>query len=619
MKLCQENKFNIFKIFLVIALLSIFIFICASRNKTLEIFFEGSNSCEYDGSEVEIKIKSSNNMDDAILNTTIFRGMARFELDNISNIEEIELYIHNSSETICIRCIELRDGAFTLQKILGEELPENCLQNKTTFYTNNDNLYIKVNNDIGYIKFDKQCISKLNDYSQLSKGIFIAGIFVILIICFIICYKKKEIIQKDSLVILFCGGIFIIFVLVGIVSLFSITYAHPDEDVTRLAIDYYIHKWGLPNFADNEALCTFSNNGATRLSELTPYYFIAGKFGWIFKYIFGFSAYYRMFNFILLCILVLICFKNCRKNKWIFCFFIAVPQVWYIFSYATSDAWDYFLSFIICFELMGTQSLYKRMSNSTNKLKSFFSNIIIGGGLGVLWFGKENYYVVFVIVFLYLLLELFQVEKKKQKNCLKNYIEILSGFICILIFRYGMDLVYYGGRKKQLILTASENSNYLNFVSSGLNFREKGISLKDMLFSKGFIINSFHSFFGKYGWMSYDGDDTYYFIMLILFSIVIAMLIKFFVKTDNIKYKYGYLSIFIFSCILSVSLSVFHSWTGDFQPQGRYLFPCLFGIMPFVSKINFDLSECKGFMILINEYIFVGIYGFIFAGIVNVL
>ena len=85
-----------------------------------------------------------------------------------------------------------------------------------------------------------------------------------------------------------------------VMSLFSITYGHPDEDETRGSIDYYLAHWGLPDFDDVSLQNAYSNYGTVRLTERSFYYILAGKFGWICKNIFHISAYYRMFNVLLL-------------------------------------------------------------------------------------------------------------------------------------------------------------------------------------------------------------------------------------------------------------------------------------------------------------------------------
>lgn len=168
-------------------------------------------------------------------------------------------------------------------------------------------------------------------------------------------WLKKE--KSDRVYKLFSLLSLAIVMAVFVMSLFSITYGHPDEDETRGSIDYYLAHWGLPDFDDVSLQNAYSNYGTVRLTERSFYYILAGKFGWICKNIFHISAYYRMFNVLLLVLLVAWILAKGRKDKWMFAFLFATPQLWYLFSYATSDAWDIFIGFFVVTEAIREDGL----------------------------------------------------------------------------------------------------------------------------------------------------------------------------------------------------------------------------------------------------------------------
>ena len=96
----------------------------------------------------------------------------------------------------------------------------------------------------------------------------------------------------------------IILFLIMISVNYGTQYCSPDEHVSAGAVRYYYDHWGLPNFNDDSVLESFSVYGNSRLKELTPYYFLAGKIGVVVDKTIGAAFSYRYLNFILFFILV---------------------------------------------------------------------------------------------------------------------------------------------------------------------------------------------------------------------------------------------------------------------------------------------------------------------------
>ncbi len=72
--------------------------------------------------------------------------------------------------------------------------------------------------------------------------------------------------------------------------------------------------------------------------------------------------------------------------------------------------------------------------------------------------------------------------------------------------------------------------------------------------------------------------------------------------------------------VMSIALigaSLHHSWTMDFQAQGRYLFPLLsmFGVLLGRCRTIF---ETRLFVLSVTQLYLLGLYSFIFVALMNI-
>lgn len=107
---------------------------------------------------------------------------------------------------------------------------------------------------------------------------------------------------------------------------FASPSVHPDETVTKAAIDYYKTNFVVPDMRElpHDKFCDY---GQTRLCELTIYYFIAGKIAALIPY----ETSYRFFNVILAFIIVFTIIKKYKTAPFLLFAFFITPQIWYIF------------------------------------------------------------------------------------------------------------------------------------------------------------------------------------------------------------------------------------------------------------------------------------------------
>lgn len=189
-----------------------------------------------------------------------------------------------------------------------------------------------------------------------------------------------------------------------------------------MATDYYLAGWLRPDMNSSMVSGTFSMWGHNRLAESSLYYFLAGKVGWLFREFFYIPTYYRMFNLLLLGGMLLFCWKRREKHLWPIVALCMTPQIWYLFSYATSDAWDWFCGFVmVCMILRKEKYLYGQESIRKLVLNGLIYSFIFA----MILMGKSNYLVLLGIAFVDFLLGWFQ-HKAQRLSIFILYLAILA-------------------------------------------------------------------------------------------------------------------------------------------------------------------------------------------------
>ncbi len=127
------------------------------------------------------------------------------------------------------------------------------------------------------------------------------------------------------------------------------------------------------------------------------------------------------------------------------------------------------------------------------------------------------------------------------------------------------------------------------------SLRDQGYSLPDMLKNTSWIEYSFKSFIAYFGWMDVWVTDWLYRAFLFLFGLAGAGLL---LRCKNAvrRLKAAFASrplqtrrqIFLHGAMLlamgiTLFLSMYYSYTSDYQPQGRYLMPLLIPLMYYVT------------------------------------
>ena len=521
-----------------------------------------------------------------------------YALPAFFGLENMEIIVQEGVERSRIRAIEFYNHNLQIKRLPPSQIPDYFMCIADTDYTV-DSVFITYTSESGSpgIKGTHMLYEELetiiHNYKSVRMNLFFYliigyGIYIFAVKRLEEGRKKKmhapalktgesSIILDKNIHLFFCAFLGMIFLLVFLMAVKSIIYGHPDENVTRMAIDYYLGGWLRPGLGSSWAAGTFSEHGSTRLSEHTWYYLLAGKAGWIVERFLHLAAYYRLFNVMLLGIMILMTVRYGRHCPWMFFVLLFTPQLWYLFSYATSDAWDALWSFVAVFELTWENSLLNRYLKNNKDVKK---NIMYAAACGVIFSflleAKKNYYIILLLVFFVLLFRMLFSKRWKTRFLL------LFKYTGILLFAF---LFVYGKYKMDDILPERDKENVISGIQIdveegmpyGTKLHEKGVTLQELLSEWNFGNHLFRSFTGSYGWVEYPGSRIYNCIMLFLYMLLYMMLIAVLYKYGD-QYKYMEAIVVLGLNAFLLFIVVYWCLYIDFQPQGRYMIPLVFCI-----------------------------------------
>lgn len=119
--------------------------------------------------------------------------------------------------------------------------------------------------------------------------------------------------------------------------------------------------------------------------------------------------------------------------------------------------------------------------------------------------------------------------------------------------------------------------------------QRQGLTVIKML-THGWVLSTVKSFIAVFGFMNVNANPIVYFIYFGIFVIgVIGYISKYYklkyfkeLKEDKIKLVMEIL--FGINIIIPIGLSIYYSYTNDYQAQGRYIMPMLIPFMYFITK-----------------------------------
>lgn len=600
-KLENVNKLIIALFLLMYVVVTLIVIRLIDCSNQIEFYYYGNNSATYDGNSVTVSYGTD------VIKKEIKNRHVVFSLpDSRAGIDSLSVETELTEGLVGVDKIVLKKGAFTTLTIKGNDLPNYVVfSSDSEVETEAEHLWIRENGDVNYT-FKSNAITDFYSsleripYDIASYGIIALASLCAFLIWYYYCYKN------DSRAYQLLSGISLLSVVLVIgMALFSATYGHPDEDETRGSIDYYMNHWRLPDFRDPALENTFSKYGTIRVLSLSPYYFIAGKVVYIFSYTMHFTNYYRLFNVLLFITMVFCGLLFGKENIAAFLPLIATPQLWYIFSYATSDAWDFFLAYAIICEVLIKNSSIRRAIERDNLLKrDYFVLGLFGIAVAFLFMGKQIYYEALLLMASALFFVFLSLKEKK--SFIRAFVISFAFFALVYGGRRLLDFSVYDGNRRELFDEVRQE-HISGEISSKITFQDADVNIVDMYDTYDVGKSMFRSFVGYYGWMDYASGFWYYTAMKWLYLLFIAELI---LAPTQFGISLGEKIVYLSQVLLSIGLVIYHAWSVDFQPQGRYMFPVLLVIMCLLNIHDMN-KERKSIMAIQIATGVLSVYSFI--------
>lgn len=489
---------------------------------------------------------------------------------------------------LVIQRLTVRQNGFVTIVLEEDELKDYFTGNEHVQFTEDEGFSFEVTGDDPQL-FPTESFCAL--YRQFRLPVFLAGFLASLggwVLLFFLCrwlYREQQTASamERRFSFLFAAGLIGAVLMCVYTGLRSPFWLNPDEYDVKAAVTYYFTHFMPPDIRSDIITDSFPVYGTSRHFEWNLFYFYAGKLGRLFQ---DPAVQMRLFSLILFSVMAGIVLKNIRKHYALLLVLLLTPQVWYIFSYSTSDALDFFVGFLSLYELLEENSMLNRLLRENYRRQ----HLLYYGLLSILFvhllWAKASFYPILVFLFLILLIRLFYQEKRERRGLLRKYLILAGLTLGIFVVRYMItDYPYYGFNKLGAVIEVTELRADYGYKPStppleqaySMSFFGKGITLGDLLTKYEFHQNLFRTFSGFFGTYAFGERDWYYLVMGLLYLALLGRITWQFVRMKDRQkwWEYGAVA---FCCFLQYALIVFNSWFIDFQPQGRYLLPVLFFI-----------------------------------------
>ena len=618
----MNRKVRISKIYVIGLLLTFLLFLFTGR----EVYTHLTMNYTYDPSgDVYVTVYGE---EDILHQEMIEEGVGDFFFWG-SDITGISPIHYDASQVIYLESIQIRIHGDLVAKMDAPMIMENFIPNDgiLDMELTEEGVYLTTISDQPILLLTDELRGQIDRMSDLMSILNL--IFYVIIWSFIYWYLFRVLDLRndrsyENLLDAVIGLVGVAAILLSWNIAFTSPYGvtiHPDEMQTRAAIDYYRTHWIQPDVRSEFVATTVSGYGMTRMSEINLYYLFAGRFA----NLCGFTMSFRALGMLMIVILGYLVLKNIKKERYMAMLFFATPQLWYLFSYATSDAYDYLFTVIAVYEVLAENSALNKLLRKPFRGKQLPAYLGVGFVFANLLMAKKTFYVVLATIFLLLLYRLIFAKKEERKQLFIKYLCLLAVAVGVVLVRYYPDFGYYGLHKgaavKEVIETTAlpeykPSTPAIEQAKSTLLF-EKGVTLKEFFKDWDFNGRLFKNYFGHYGIYSLKAEDWYYNLMtvlyLALFASVGALVHKNIKKQKAsgepvLRARLTYWSMWAMIGLMYL-LTIYNAYFVDFQPQGRYLFPALPALACQIGLYK-DVEEHKVIRTLVTAIAVVSLYSF---------
>ena len=545
-----------------------------------------------------------------------------FRLGDVRDIERIRIDPSEKPGTYTIRSIEINQWGYKPVRINSEEQfrqiqPANDIDELAVHH---GGITIRSKGNDPFLLYS---LPPLVQTGSIPMDLLRFGLLALMTMFFLHLFQASG--ERYSFVVWL---LFTVFGLATVMSCVSQYNKHPDEWLHVEAAKYYTSHTLPPVIGSQEILATYSQYGMSRLNSGEVAYFVAGKFAqFVAPLQLDDRLVYRFFNLGLLGILCLLAARHVHFRILMLPVLLS-PQIWYIFSYFNSEAFALFLILLIGYQMVAEDSTWNRLldvDGTTSGLGLWAGILGLGLLLGLFLLCKLNFYFFGLFLFFYFLWRLLFRKTRLSLGAFFRMAGIVLLAVLILgTVRFSENYVNDFNRsskiyeaREALAKTEYKPSTPLQKKFFLLEMKERGVSLKAILDRHRWGEKSFRSSFGEYGYMTVSASFGYYDAVRYA---AIGMLILVGLSLLWFPDRFESISLFgitLFCGAALMGMTLYHSWTVDFQAQGRYFLPIVGMISIFFYHQRSRLSHppaVAGFSILF----LLALYNFLFVGLAGI-
>lgn len=536
----------------------------------------------------------------------------KFYLTNLHRIEKLRVDTHNFEGLMTIKKLRLSQPGygeivFDSEEDWKELIPVNQIDNISF---GSHGMTVKSTGNDPMFEYKVPAYPYLHSYATYVFSFLVIGAAIFLILT-TLGHLNRELLFVP---ILLTGVLF----LVCVIAFTSQDGYHPDEAAHATAVAYYKDHWKPPVVEDPAIRHTFSVYGSSRLNNGEIYYFIAGKFAQCIEY-FPLNGYlpYRLFNVFLLSLIVLRTFWV-PQTRLLAIPLLLSPQIWYAFSYCTSDALALFIAFSAGCQVFVTDSLFNRYLLQRFTYKKIFNIIVVAICFTLMLYLKKTFYPFVAAIGVSILVSWYIKRDELEWGIFfKKMVVLCLVVCCFAAIPKAVDISVNGLNKAERIVALQEEiaepaynmSSPLEVRSPLFTIKERGQSLDTLLFGHRWFEKTFRTSFGVYGHTTIMGPEGYYDAVRwcgIAFFLYFIGVIAFRTPWINRLEALSLLGL----GVLLIAASIHHSWTLEIQAQGRYLFP-IFSIFGLLYARNYSRYNAKLFTTFVSAMFLLSAYSFI--------
>ena len=378
---------------------------------------------------------------------------------------------------------------------------------------------------------------------------------------------------------------------------------HPDEILHLDAIRYYAEQW-LPPKLNADGL-VYGPDGWSRVYNDEVVYWFYGRSvaavrvgAGVADAITGlntqaqlqlpYNPLARLLNIALFAVTLIVLAVAARQRTLalsIGLLLLSTPQIIYLYAYSNSDAWG--LSWVIFAALL--------LTKRTPLFSQRRDGIVLGVMLGMILLSKEPFWLAlpFLLVLALLQPRAADAGKATQARPMIGATVALS-IVLIALLPYKVLYPVSQGNYAELALATRDQRAWPGFGPSNptepsRQWRDKGTPFLAVAQNQAWYRISLQSFYGYFGYMTVPLLLWQYYLAGATALLCVAATFGTAVAAPRHRSRRSQL-LFLAAALcvgLSVGASLYHSWTVDIQPQGRYLF----GSAPAIALLVGGIAE----------------------------